>query len=155
MSNSIELFGPINLWCSEIRHCCWFFLEGRMRLDYLFFETKQEGLIQMNTNTHLNAGARGAGRISRYLPHRIPLDLSRSTNSLRFWRHLCLFDTSSVVRLRSPPWILPDLVLRGLFLNAHHPGSLPAQLKVVWSLQLHSGFEGPTLISCAAPHFGV
>jgi hypothetical protein len=30
-----------------------------MRLDYLFFETKQEGLIQMNTNTHLNAGARG------------------------------------------------------------------------------------------------
>jgi len=24
----------------------------------------------MNTNTHLNAGARGAGRISRYLPQR-------------------------------------------------------------------------------------
>jgi hypothetical protein len=40
------------------------------RLDYLFFETKQEGLIQMNTNTHLNAGAREPGRISRYLPQR-------------------------------------------------------------------------------------
>ena len=26
MSKSIELFGPINLWCSEIRHSCWFFL---------------------------------------------------------------------------------------------------------------------------------
>jgi hypothetical protein len=25
--------------------------------------------------------------------------------------------------------IIPDLVLRGLFLNAHHPGSLPAQLR--------------------------
>ena len=36
--------------------------------------------------------------------NRFPLDLSRSTNSLRFWRHLYLFDTSSVVRLRSPPW---------------------------------------------------
>jgi hypothetical protein len=42
-------------------------LEGRMRLDYLFFETKQEGLIQMNTNTNLNADAREARRIFRYL----------------------------------------------------------------------------------------
>ena len=36
-----------------------------------------------------------------------------------------------------------------LFLNAHYPGSLPAQLKVVWSLLLQAGSEGPPLISCA------
>ncbi len=37
-----------------------------------------------------------------------------------------------------------------LFLNAHHTGSLPVQLKVVWSLLLQAGSEGPTLIfSCS------
>ncbi len=37
-----------------------------------------------------------------------------------------------------------------LFFDAHHPGSLPAQLKVVCSLVLQPGCEGPTLISCTA-----
>ena len=37
-----------------------------------------------------------------------------------------------------------------LFLNAHHNGSLPMQLKVVWSLLLQADSERPTLISCAA-----
>ncbi|MBU0665694.1 MAG: hypothetical protein KJ990_14300, partial [Proteobacteria bacterium] len=40
---------------------------------------------------------------------------------------------------------LPDL-----FLNAHHHGSLPQQLKVVWSLLLQADPEGPTLIFRAA-----
>ena len=70
------------------------------------------------------------------------------TSSLSF-RHLI----SGSLALAS--LIIPDLVLRGLFLNAHHPGSLPAQLKVVWNLLLKVDSEGPTLISCAAPHFGV
>jgi len=34
--------------------------------------------------------------------------------------------------------------------NAHHPGSLPEQLPVVWSLPLPAGSEGPSLIPCAA-----
>jgi hypothetical protein len=34
-----------------------------------------------------------------------------------------------------------------LFLNAHHNGSLPMQLKAVWSLLLQADFEGPTLTS--------
>jgi len=37
-----------------------------------------------------------------------------------------------------------------LFLDAHHTGSLPMQLKVVRSPLLQAGFEGPPLISCAA-----
>ena len=41
-----------------------------MRLDYLFFETNQEDLTQMNKKTHLNAVAREAGRLSRYLLQR-------------------------------------------------------------------------------------
>ena len=57
------------------------------------------------------------------------------TSSLSF-RHLI----SGSLALAS--LIIPDLVLRGLFLNAHHPGSLPAQLKVVWNLLLKSRFRG-------------
>ena len=34
--------------------------------------------------------------------------------------------------------------------DAHHPGSLPEQLTVVWSLPLPAGSEGPSLIPCAA-----
>jgi len=37
--------------------------------------------------------------------------------------------------------------MRDLLLNAHHHGSLPQQLEVVWSLLLQAGFEGPSLIS--------
>ena len=67
------------------------------------------------------------------------------TSSLSF-RHLI----SGSLALAS--LIIPDLVLRGLFLNAHHPGSLPAQLKVVWSLLLQADSEGPPLISRAVAH---
>jgi len=42
-----------------------------------------------------------------------------------------LFDTSSAVRLRSSPWISPDRISSGLFLNAHHHRSLRQQLEVV------------------------
>jgi hypothetical protein len=37
-----------------------------------------------------------------------------------------------------------------LFLDAHHHGSLPQQLKVVWSLPPQAGSEGPSFISRAA-----
>jgi hypothetical protein len=37
-------------------------------------------------------------------------------------------------------------------LNAHHTGSLPMQLEVVWSLCLYNGSEGAALISCAVVH---
>ncbi len=37
-----------------------------------------------------------------------------------------------------------------LFLNAHHHGFWPQQLKAVWSLHLHDDSEGPALISRAA-----
>ena len=39
-----------------------------------------------------------------------------------------------------------------LFRNAHHHGSWPSQLAVVWSLPLTAGSGGPTSISCAASH---
>gem|GEM_PF-2246459 len=35
-------------------------------------------------------------------------------------------------------------------LNVHHRSFCPPQLKVVWSLHLHGGSEGATLISCVA-----
>ena len=104
MSNSIELFGPINLWCSKIRYCYWFFLEGRMRVDYLFFETKQEGLIQMNKNTHPNAGAREAGRISRYLPQRNSSVLLPSISRKgKRGKRLRVFSAGALVRLVFEP----------------------------------------------------
>ena len=37
-------------------------------------------------------------------------------------------------------------------LNAHHNGSLPMQLEVLWSLLLQADPEGPTLISCTVTH---
>ena len=46
---------------------------------------------------------------------------------------------------------LPQSMLR-LFLNAHHNGSLPVQLEVVWILPLQAGSEGPTLIFCTVTH---
>jgi len=42
-----------------------------------------------------------------------------------------------------------------LFLNAHHQGSLPQQLEVVWSLLLQTDSEGPTLIFNKAPQLSV
>jgi hypothetical protein len=38
-----------------------------------------------------------------------------------------------------------------LFLNAHHQGSLPQQLEVVWSPLLQADSKGPTLIFNEAP----
>ena len=46
----------------------------------------------------------------------------------------------------SSPCSIPDPVLPGLFLNAHHHGSLPQQLKVVWCPLLQADPEGPALI---------
>jgi hypothetical protein len=69
--------------------------------------------------------------------NRFPLDFSWSPISPQFWRHPFLFDTSSMVRLRSSPWSSPGIVFCHAFsYNAHHPGSLPEQLEVVWGLLL-------------------
>jgi hypothetical protein len=46
--------------------------------------------------------------------------------------------------------VIQEGVVPCLFLNDHHIGSLPMQLKVVWSPLLQADFEGPPLISCAA-----
>jgi len=56
--------------------------------------------------------------------------------------------TSSKVLHQLDPHLTQSLLC--VFLNAHHNGSLPLQLKVVWSLLLQTGSEGPTLISSAA-----
>ena len=58
-----------------------------------------------------------------------------------------------MVRFRSSPIPAPDAIELRLFLNAHHKGSLPLQLKVVWDLLLQADPEGPVLIFCAALHF--
>ena len=57
-----------------------------------------------------------------------------------------------MVRFRSSPLSTPDAIKLHLFLNAHHKGSLPLQLKVVWNLLLQADPEGPALIFCAALH---
>ncbi|HEY5140927.1 MAG TPA: hypothetical protein VIJ25_16665, partial [Methylococcales bacterium] len=46
-----------------------------------------------------------------------------------------------------------DAIKLHLFLNAHHKGSLPMQLKVVWNQLLQADPEGTTLIFYAALHF--
>ena len=58
-----------------------------------------------------------------------------------------------MVRFRSSPISAPDAIKLRLFLNAHHKGSLPLQVKVVWDLLLQADPEGPALIFCAALHF--
>ena len=55
-----------------------------------------------------------------------------------------------MVRFRSSPISAPDAIKLRLFLNAHHKGSLPMQLKVVWNQLLQADPEGPTLINCTA-----
>jgi hypothetical protein len=77
---------------------------------------------------------------------RLPPNLSWDGNSSQFWQHLYIFDTSSVVRRYSSQWSIPGPILPNLFLNAHHHGSLPQQLKVVCSLLLQANSEGPSLI---------
>ncbi len=85
--------------------------------------------------------------------NRFPLSLSwRSastpvlTPSLIF-RHLINGSLALISLILTWHSLLPCL-----FLNAHHKGSLPMQLEVVWSLLLQAGSEGPTLISCAVAH---
>lgn len=58
-----------------------------------------------------------------------------------------------MIRLRSSPLSTPDAITLRLFLNAHHTGSLPMQLKGVWNQLLQADPEGPALIFCAALHF--
>jgi hypothetical protein len=52
-----------------------------------------------------------------------------------------------VIRLHDPYLTRSS---RAFSLNAHYHGSLPQQLKVVWSLLLQADPEGPTLIFRAA-----
>ena len=56
-------------------------------------------------------------------------------------------DTSSAVHLRSSSRIAPAALSARRLPDAHHDGSLPTQLGVVWSLVLQPDSEGPTLIS--------
>ena len=67
------------------------------------------------------------------------------------------FDTVPTLSTRNRWFMLfvsagPHLMLsRSTFCrDAHHPGSLPEQLTVVWSLPLPGGSEGPSLIPCVA-----
>ena len=76
--------------------------------------------------------------------NRFPLDLSWNiertpvlTSSLTF-RHL----NSGLLTLGSLTHTCHD-PMPWLFLNAHHHGFWPQQLKVVWSLLLQAGSEGP------------
>ena len=57
-----------------------------------------------------------------------------------------------MVHSRSSPWTSPDKGILAVSINAHHEGSLPPQLEAVWNLLLQAGPEGPTLITCTAPH---
>ena len=59
-------------------------------------------------------------------------------------------DASAVVHTRSSSRRPPDPLTAGLFRNAHHPGSLPAQLAVVWAPRLHGEPGGPTSITGTA-----
>jgi len=67
--------------------------------------------------------------------NRFPMDLSWSSVSLQFRPHPSVFDTSSMVRLRSSTWTLPDTVFatpfpstltQGLFTHAAWGGLKPA-----------------------------
>ena len=49
----------------------------------------------------------------------------------------------------TPTWYL----IRYLFSNAHHLGSLPTQLRVVWSLLLKNGFGRPSSISYIVTYY--
>src|SRR5712691_4156428 len=66
---------------------------------------------------HLHAGRHLAS--TQVTPRLIP----RVETNPQFWRHLKHFDTSSVVHLRSPSWLIPDALFARLVHNAHHPGS--------------------------------
>jgi hypothetical protein len=75
-------------------------------------------------------------------------------------RELCTFPVlmplfrlsmrSAVVHSCSSSRRTPDPLSAGLFRNAHHSGSLPAQLAVVWALRLHGEPGGPTSITGTA-----
>ncbi len=60
------------------------------------------------------------------------------------------FDASAVVHSRSSSRRTPDPLSAGLFRNAHNPGSLPAQLAVVWGLRLLGDPGGPPSITGTA-----
>ena len=60
------------------------------------------------------------------------------------------FDASAVVHTCSSSRRTPDPIMSGHFRNAHHTGSLPAQLAVVWALRLHGEPGGPTSITSTA-----
>ena len=53
------------------------------------------------------------------------------------------FDASAVVHARSSSRRAPDPVPPGLFRDAHHNGSLPPQLPLVWAPRLHGEPGGP------------
>jgi len=85
--------------------------------------------------------------------NRLPLDSSWSClstpvlTSSQIFRHLINGSRLLISLILTCHSLLP-----WLFLNAHHTGSLPAQLKAVWNLLLQAGSEGPTLIFCAVTH---
>ena len=86
---------------------------------------------------------------------RFPLDLSWCLVSHQFWHHIFAFrhlisGSFSLISLNDT-WhgLMPCL-----FLNAHHNGSLPMQLKVVWSLLLQARLRGayPHLLCSLVAH---
>ena len=53
-----------------------------------------------------------------------------------------------MVHFRSSSWKSPDPILSGPFaFSAHYHGFCPQQRKVVWSLLLQDGSEGPAFIN--------
>ena len=83
---------------------------------------------------------------------RFPPDLSRDTLAASVSiSSLGVSTRHRMVRFRSPSWSIPDKVLPRLFRNAHHPGSLPTQLAVVWDLPLQ-GDPGGSIPPSLAQH---
>jgi len=63
------------------------------------------------------------------------------------FRHLINGSLALVFLIHTSPQSLPRLSI-----NAHHNGSLPMQLEVVWNLPLQTGSEGPALIFFTVTH---
>ncbi len=87
-----------------------------------------------------------AQAVSRYPPELILVSTTPPvlTSSLTF-RHLIGSSLSLISLILTLPRSYAVT-----FLNAHHTSFWLMQLKVVWSLLLQAGSEGPSLISCAA-----
>ncbi len=118
------------------------------------------GLLPLHRDDRFPRSAREPGSSSRHLyagrhpgSKQVPLGFVLESSkppvltSPLVFRHLI----SGSLVIVSMNLTCHDLLPR-LFLNAHHPGSLPAQLKVVLSLLLQTGWDPHPPISRAVAH---